>query len=156
MACCFPVFEAEADPRPQEPVKRKRSESSEDLGTALPSLGVNSVVQINMDEGHPATGTIRWIGHLSKSLQKMAGVELVSVRVVEPGGRPAPGFWVSSLSSNAFSCDQEAEHRMRIRRSELTLWNKVKRWQWGVGESGFWRAEVVCPSGALLAGLTVS
>ncbi|XP_066481352.1 ubiquitin carboxyl-terminal hydrolase CYLD-like isoform X2 [Tiliqua scincoides] len=72
----FSDFEVEADSRHQEHVKRKRSESSEDLGTKLPSLGVNSVVQINMDGGHSVTGTIRWIGSLSKTSQKMAGVEL--------------------------------------------------------------------------------
>ncbi|KAJ6661517.1 hypothetical protein lerEdw1_014427 [Lerista edwardsae] len=81
----FSVFEVESDSRHQEQVKRKRSESSEDLGTELPSLGVNSVVQINMDEGPPATGTIRWIGCLSKSLQKMAGVELDEERGFSDG-----------------------------------------------------------------------
>lgn len=101
-ACCFSVFEVEADSRHQEHVKRKRSESLEDRETELPSLGVNSVVQINMDGGHSVTGTIRWIGSLSKTSQKMAGVELVGVRVVYTCECPAPAFCVVLLSSSMF------------------------------------------------------
>ncbi|KAM6454652.1 ubiquitin carboxyl-terminal hydrolase CYLD-like isoform 1-T1 [Liasis olivaceus] len=64
------------DSGPQEYLKCKRSESTENLENKTRSLDVNSVVQINLDKGNAVTGTIRWIGCLPKTQQKMAGVEL--------------------------------------------------------------------------------
>ncbi|XP_015279832.1 PREDICTED: ubiquitin carboxyl-terminal hydrolase CYLD-like [Gekko japonicus] len=56
--------------------KRERSESLEDGENRPPSLDVNSVVQIDLGMGNCVTGTIRWIGYMSKMQEKMAGIEL--------------------------------------------------------------------------------
>ncbi|XP_032079128.1 ubiquitin carboxyl-terminal hydrolase CYLD-like [Thamnophis elegans] len=60
----------------QEYFKRKRSESSENLEEKAGSLGVNSMVQINLDKGRAVTGTIRWIGSLPNTPRRVAGIEL--------------------------------------------------------------------------------
>ncbi|XP_053106189.1 ubiquitin carboxyl-terminal hydrolase CYLD-like isoform X2 [Hemicordylus capensis] len=79
------AFEVETDSGPQEQVKRKRIESTKDLASKLPSLGVNSVVQISLDKENSVTGTIRWIGCLSNTQQTMAGVELDEDKGVSDG-----------------------------------------------------------------------
>ncbi|XP_054840309.1 ubiquitin carboxyl-terminal hydrolase CYLD-like [Eublepharis macularius] len=56
--------------------KYERIETTGDRENKSPSLDVNSVVQIDLGKGDSVTGTIRWIGCLFKTQQKMAGIEL--------------------------------------------------------------------------------
>ncbi|KAL8181532.1 UNVERIFIED_CONTAM: hypothetical protein K2H54_005348 [Gekko kuhli] len=67
---------ADTDGGPWTQRKRERSDSPEDGENRPPSLGVNSVVQIDLGTGNCVTGTIRWVGYMLKKQQKMAGIEL--------------------------------------------------------------------------------
>ncbi|KAH0617350.1 hypothetical protein JD844_015408 [Phrynosoma platyrhinos] len=81
-----PGFELENDFGSfQEQLKRKRSESTEEKEKKSLSLGVNSMVQINLEKGNSVTGTIRWIGCLPKTQHKMAGIELDEEKGVSDG-----------------------------------------------------------------------
>ncbi|XP_062987266.1 ubiquitin carboxyl-terminal hydrolase CYLD-like [Elgaria multicarinata webbii] len=80
-----PEFALDTDSGLQEQLKRKRSESAEQLESQPASLSVNSVVQINVDKDNSVTGTIRWIGCLPKTQQKMAGVELDEEKGISDG-----------------------------------------------------------------------
>ncbi|KAM3841019.1 ubiquitin carboxyl-terminal hydrolase CYLD-like isoform 3-T3 [Vipera latastei] len=60
----------------QEYLKREGSQSPELLEDRARALDVNSMVQINLDQGRAVTGTIRWIGCLPNAQQRMAGIEL--------------------------------------------------------------------------------
>nr|XP_056710709.1 ubiquitin carboxyl-terminal hydrolase CYLD-like [Euleptes europaea] len=73
LSSAFPV---EADGGPWMQRKRGRSESPEDEENQPPSLDMNSMVQIDLGEGGSVTGTIRWIGYMLKTQEKMAGIEL--------------------------------------------------------------------------------
>ncbi|XP_067323339.1 ubiquitin carboxyl-terminal hydrolase CYLD-like [Anolis sagrei] len=80
-----PGLELDTDFGPfQEQLKRKGSESGEEK-ESKPPLSINSVVQINLEKGNPVTGTIRWIGCLPKTQQKMAGIELDEEKGVSDG-----------------------------------------------------------------------
>nr|XP_006009729.1 PREDICTED: ubiquitin carboxyl-terminal hydrolase CYLD-like [Latimeria chalumnae] len=45
-------------------------------GAACNNLGVNSVVEVDVDRGNPVSGTIRWVGRLPLKDCISAGVEL--------------------------------------------------------------------------------
>lgn len=66
----------------QRQMKRERSESGEELESRKQSLDVNSMVQITLDKGNPVSGIIRWLGYMPKIEHKMAGVELVSSKIM--------------------------------------------------------------------------
>ncbi|XP_048338902.1 ubiquitin carboxyl-terminal hydrolase CYLD-like [Sphaerodactylus townsendi] len=107
-------LEVHKDGGPQMQRKRERSESLEDRENKLPSLDVNSVVQIDLGTGSFVTGTIRWIGYMLETEQKMAGIELDEEKGVCDGEWQGVRYFTCPTKRGLFVSLEQCQPDMRF------------------------------------------
>ncbi|XP_042321038.1 ubiquitin carboxyl-terminal hydrolase CYLD-like [Sceloporus undulatus] len=134
-----PGFELETDIGSfQEQLKRKRSQSTEEKEKKSPSLGVNSMVQINLEKGNSVTGTIRWIGCLPKMQHKMAGIELDEEKGVSDGEFEGVRYFLCPPKRGLFVKLESCQPDMRFQSKTQTSWEPtdLEKYSGGLDAAG--------------------
>nr|XP_020633462.1 ubiquitin carboxyl-terminal hydrolase CYLD-like [Pogona vitticeps] len=122
----LPAFEIEADSGPQDRLKCKRSESETEKETKPPSLDVNSVVQIDLEKGNSVTGTIRWVGCLPNTREKVAGVELDEEKGVSDGELQGIRYFSCPPKRGLFVKLESCQPDMRFQTNSHTPWESLE------------------------------
>ncbi|KAJ7338217.1 hypothetical protein JRQ81_010916 [Phrynocephalus forsythii] len=116
------AVELETDVGPQEQMKHKRNESAAEKGAKPSSLDVNSVVEINLEKGNSVTGTIRWIGCLPDTLEKVAGVELDEEKGFSDGEVQGVRYFTCPPKRGLFVRLESCQPDMRFQTDCHTRW----------------------------------